>query len=187
MTSADSPLSIALDIASAFDADGISYAIGGALAYGIWGIPRATIDIDINVFTTEDDLARACESLGAVGIQVDARQVRHEAATQGMFVARCGRYRLDVFTASIPFCSEAERTRVRVAIGGRSAWFLSAAALAVFKMLFFRPKDIADLERLIAVQGNNLNTDYVRLRLVEMVGADDVRIARWEQLVATST
>src|SRR5581483_7418408 len=40
----------ALAIARALDTAGIPYALGGALAYGQYGIPRATNDVDVNVF-----------------------------------------------------------------------------------------------------------------------------------------
>lgn len=62
---------------------------------------------------------------------------------------------------------------------------LSAESLAVFKLLFFRPKDIVDLQRLIAVQGERLDTNYVRRHLVEMMGEDDERVGKWDELLAT--
>ncbi len=69
---------------------------------------------------------------------------------------------------SIPFSDEAGQTRVRlVDPDGESVWFLSAEALAVFKLLFFRPKDLADLERLVAVQGRALDRAYVRALLAK--------------------
>jgi len=37
------PLDAGLAVARAFERDEISYALGGALAYGLWGVPRATI------------------------------------------------------------------------------------------------------------------------------------------------
>jgi len=33
---------------------GIDYAIGGAVSYSAWAEPRATRDIDLNVWTTVD-------------------------------------------------------------------------------------------------------------------------------------
>lgn len=56
-------------------------------------------------------------------------------------------------------------------------------ALAVFKMLFFRPKDLLDLERLLAV-APELDRPYVRNELVAMMGEDDVRVARWDALAS---
>jgi hypothetical protein len=62
---------------------------------------------------------------------------------------------------------------------------LSAEALAVFKLLFFRPKDIADLQRLIGVRGAALDVRYVRAHIAAMMGEDDERVARWDALVAS--
>jgi hypothetical protein len=65
---------------------------------------------------------------------------------------------------------------------GWSGWFLSAEALAVFKLLFFRGKDMVDLERLVAVRPE-LDRAYVRERIVEMMGEDDARTQRWDEIV----
>lgn len=52
-------------------------------------------------------------------------------------------------------------------------------------MLFFRAKDLFDVERLLAVRGADLDRDYVRRWLVELVGADDARIQRWDAITAS--
>ena len=49
----------------------------------------------------------------------------------------------------------------------RLVLILSVEAVAVFKLLFFRSKDVADLERLIAVRPE-LDRAYVRRWLVAM-------------------
>ena len=67
----DDPLTAALLLADALDRHRISYAIGGALAYGLWGIPRATIDVDINVFSSDDELPTLFDALAELGIEVD--------------------------------------------------------------------------------------------------------------------
>ncbi len=82
-------------------------------------------------------------------------------------------------------CHEAAKTRVRITDAeGWSGWFLSAEALAVFKLLFFRSKDIVDLERLVAVRPE-LDHDYVRRWIADMMGEDDPRTRRWERIVQT--
>jgi hypothetical protein len=47
-------------------------------------------------------------------------------------------------------------------------------------MLFFRPKDILDVERM--VQLGAVDTDFVRDALIDIVGADDARVSRWNRL-----
>ncbi len=177
------PLDAALSIAEVFERTKIPYAIGGALALGLWGIPRATADVDMNIFVTNEQLPAALAALGTLGISSDEQEVLRRVEKDGMFVVRHGAFRIDVFTPSIEFSWEAERTSVKQQIGGRCARFLSAEALAVFKLLFFRAKDLVDLERLVAVQGQRLNVGYVRRHLVEMMGEDDPRVIEWDRLV----
>jgi hypothetical protein len=45
-------------VARALDADGVDYAVVGALAVGIWGAPRATQDIDLLVLPGEIERAK---------------------------------------------------------------------------------------------------------------------------------
>lgn len=182
----DSPrdaVEAALRIAAEFDAVGIPYAIGGALAYGFWAVPRATVDVDVNVFVEPPALDETLAALTRAGVRVDRSTAATLAARDGMFVGRFGGYRIDVFTPSIPFSREAERTRVRLTLAGQEVWFLSAEAIAVFKLLFFRGKDLVDLERLVATC-RTLDIARVRFHIVEMMGADDERVARWDELVA---
>jgi hypothetical protein len=169
-------------VARTFAAHRISYALGGALAYGQYGIPRATNDIDVNVFVQPSDFGIVLAALRSLGISVDDDAARAAADREGLIVLRFGDYRLDVFTPSIAFSWEAERTRVRHVVDGTDVWFLSAEALCVFKLLFFRGKDVVDLERLIAVQGDAVDAAYVRQQMVTMLGADDPRVATWDRI-----
>src|SRR5688572_12718853 len=96
----------AMQIADAFERANIPYAIGGALALGIWGVPRGTVDVDVNVFVEGDDLDRAIAILQRLGIDLDLARARAESATRGMFVGLWDGMRIDVFTPSIEFSNE---------------------------------------------------------------------------------
>lgn len=56
---------------------------------------------------------------------------------------------------------------------------------SVFKLPFFRPKDLLDVEKVVAVQGGALDRTYVRSWMVEMVGEGDDRVATLEAIVAS--
>lgn len=129
-----------LRIAAALDAVGVPYALGGALAYGQYGIPRATDDVGVNVFVTPGELGPAVAALGSLGIEVDLAATQRDSEREGMFVARYGDFRIDVFVPNIDFSWEAQRTSVRHHIEGRDVWFLSAEAIAGFKLLFGNPR-----------------------------------------------
>ena len=185
MITADDALSIALDLARLLRSHGISYAIGGALAFGVWAEPRATLDVDVNVFVDDADMERLAHCLRAAGIEAEVNSLRQQSEAAGLIVVRWRGLRIDLFTPSIPFSREAERTRVSIERGGEEFWFLSREAIAVFKLLFFRPKDLADLARLVADAGSALDASYVRERIVEMMGDDDERVARWDRIVGS--
>lgn len=175
---------IGIALARALEGRKVPYAIGGALAYGVWALPRATKDVDINVFLAPDALDPAFEALFEAGVVFDRVEARRCAEQDGLFIGWVGACRIDVFTPSIPFSWEALRTRVFVEAGASSAWFLSAEALSFFKLMFFRGKDVVDLERLISNQGPRLDAPYVRRWLVEAMGADDDRVKKWDELCA---
>ena len=59
---------------------------------------------------------------------------------------------------------------------------LSAEDIVTFKILLDRGKDWPDVESVLAVQGRAFDLDYVRHWLVEMIGADDSRVARLHEL-----
>lgn len=170
-------------IADALEGAGIRYAIGGALALAVAGVPRGTADVDVNVFIGRERLGELVAVLRALGLAIDEAAAQVHAGRDGMFVARYDGMRIDVFLPSIPFCDEAERTRLRLTDdAGWSGWFLSAEALSVFKLLFFRAKDLVDLERLVAVR-DELDHAYIRRWIVDMMGEQDDRVRRWDDLV----
>lgn len=172
-------------IARALETEGIPHALGGALALGAHGVPRGTLDVDVNVFVADDQLGTVIRCLLGIGVEIEETPALAQARRDGMFVGRWAGMRIDVFVPSIPFSSEAGRTRVQLeGSEGEAVWFLSAEALSVFKLLFFRPKDIADLERLVAVQGDALDHAYVRRWIVDMMGDEDDRARIWDELCA---
>lgn len=170
-------------IADLFEREQVSYAIGGALALAVAGVPRGTADVDVNVFIEDEELPRVLTLLETLGMVVDRDASIARARRDGMFIARWDGMRIDVFLPSIPFSREAERTRTRIHDGtGWSGWFLSPEALTVFKLLFFRGKDLVDLERLVAVRPD-LDRAYVRSAIAAMMGEDDERVRRWDEIV----
>lgn len=163
----------------------MSCAIGGAIALGFHGEPRGTKDVDIDVFLDESRYEELFDVLERAGCLVDRDRCRTQALRgEAIVVSRDG-YRIDVFVPTIPFYGDVEATRRTVELRGQKVPILSAESLTVFKLLFFRPKDLLDVEKIVALQGAALDRAYVRRWLVDMVGDDDERVARWDAMVAT--
>jgi hypothetical protein len=135
----------------------------------------------VNVFVEADRLEALLTVLQANGVQVDAVKARTEGVTEGVFFCWAGTTRIDVFLPSIELSWEALRTRVSTPVQGTPIWFLSAELLACFKLLFYRPKDLLDLEGLVATAAT-LDVARVRALMVETMGGDDERVRTWDDI-----
>ena len=174
---------LARRLADELEGAGISHAIGGALALGVWGFPRATNDVDLDVFVTTDHLDPVFDVLESTGCELDRKAALASAISRGEFRATLQGMRLEVFVPSIELYDSVEARIRQAPLRGRPAWFLSPEDLAIFKFLFFRTKDILDVERLVAFAPGVFDRSYVRSWLVDLVGDDDERVTRWDRLV----
>lgn len=59
---------VARTLADALEQAQVPYAVGGALALAVWGFPRATNDVDLDVFVDLEELARVFEAFEGVVI-----------------------------------------------------------------------------------------------------------------------
>jgi hypothetical protein len=162
---------------------GIPYAFGGAIALAAWSEPRATADVDVVLFLDPTRIDEAITLVRAAGVTLTDEGARAQASTRGMFVGMAGNVRVDVFVPSIPFYEIAEAHCVPTRIGGRDTFVHSAEVLAVFKLLFFRPKDLLDVERMLQIRGAAFDRAFVRDALCEMLPYDP-RIEKWDAICA---
>jgi len=177
------PTELVARLADRFDEDGLPYAIGGALALGAWGVPRTTSDVDVSVFTSEAALDGLLDSLERAGAMVERDQAHRSVARTGFFTAFFARTRIDLFIEHHPWHAEMRQRRVLLPTpDGRSRWFLSLEDTALAKLLYARPKDVQDLERLFAVQAGRIDLPYLRRWLPRMVPAGDVRLELLEDV-----
>ena len=172
-----------VQLAATFEAAPLPFAFGGAIALAYYGEPRATIDVDINIFLTADEFDRVRTLLEPFGIDV----TREQEVT----VARDGQVRLwwattpvDLFFAYDDFHFHAA-TRVHVVpFGKRSIPVLAAEDLLVCKTIFDRRKDWIDIEQVLVLNGGELDLADVRRWVESIVGPGDTRLERWDDTVA---
>lgn len=151
MTTAD-PAQIAVSVVSALEGAGISCAIGGALCYAYYGDPRATRDVDLNVFVTGAAIRRALVVLKDAGVTLEVERDAQLLTDRGDARAWMGDVPIHVFCNSIPLHESAMQRTKRVPLLGREVSILAAEDLVTLKMLFFRAKDLVDVEKLLRVQ-----------------------------------
>ena len=183
MTTLD-PATLAVLFARALESARVPYAIGGAIAYGFWGVPRGTRDLDVNVFVSAERADFGIDVLVAAGLEIDRARAMRSALERGDARGRYQDLPVDLFFISIPLHESAALRTVEVTLLDTPIRVLSAEDLVVFKLLFFRGKDVVDVERLVATQGDRLDRDYVRSWLIACVGEDDERVRRWDAISA---
>jgi len=52
----------------ALEKEGFVYALGDALAFGAWAVPRATMDIDLNIWTSGSSTRQTLSDLYTLGV-----------------------------------------------------------------------------------------------------------------------
>lgn len=131
------------------------------------------------MFVPADDCGRALRALPD-GV---AQPPETEAA-----IGRDGQVRLwwgetpvDLFVDTVPVHADAARHRRTVPFAGTEIPVLGPVELAVFKAMFDRTRDWADIEAMLAA--DTLDLDDVRAALRTMLSADDPRFARLDDSV----
>ncbi|HLQ45332.1 MAG TPA: hypothetical protein VK137_11425 [Planctomycetaceae bacterium] len=174
---------VAQELAAALDQQGQEYAFGGALALGFWGTPRGTLDVDLTLFISPKHPTECLWLMTQVGCQVDSKSATESLIELGFCHASFAGTRVDVFVPTIPFYDLAKQRRRQVTLGSQPIWIWDAETLAVFKMMFFRTKDIADLENILEMQGAVFDRTWVREQIVNIFGNRDPRLSEWDRLV----
>lgn len=162
---------VARAVADVLDRHGLGYAIGGAIALGFYAAPRATIDVDINIFVPPaDGLSVALRALSDAGFapHEDEATLHARANAEGQFRGTISGLRVDVFVPAIAYYAELADRRRQVVLLGRPAWILGPEDLVVLKLMFFRRKDLADVEALLRDQG--VSVDRARCGGAELTG-----------------
>ena len=171
-------------LGAALEAGGHDYAFGGAIALGYWGEPRGTVDVDLTLFVPADQPPLCIQLLETIGCEVATPEAVASLREHGFCRARYRGVRVDIFVPIVPFYEAARARRARVRIGEQSIMVWGPEALAVFKMMFFRRKDLADVEQIIRIQAERLDRGWVRAQIEEMYGKWDPRVSTWDELVA---
>lgn len=167
-----------LAIDAALTAAGIQHAFGGAIALAYCtGEPRATIDLDVNVFLPAEEFDRGLAALpSAITATADNRA---ELAAAGQTRTWWDATPVDLFFDTHPFHAVAAARRRQVPFAGATIPVLDCTTLAVFKAFFNRTKDWADLEAM--ADAGQLDVDAVGGFLRNLLG-DDPRLDRLRNL-----
>ena len=176
-----------LAIEAALAGAGIPHAFGGALALAYYATPRATLDIDCNVFVAVDASDRVMGALAPLGVAPPGADELRALRERGQLRVFWGHTPIDLFFAYDALHDSCrERTR-RVPFGDAVTLpILSAEDLAIFKTLFDREKDRRDLGEMLFALGGDFDAPYALGWIRRILPAGDERRRRFEELLTSS-
>jgi len=173
---------VARQLAGALDACRQDYALGGAIALGYWAAPRGTVDVDLTLFLPPDRPTACVSLLQDIGCKLTVAQAMDSLREHGFCRVEYRGVRVDVFLPTIAFYAAARDRRRIVKLGEQPIQVWDAESLVVFKMMFFRRKDIADVEQILLTQGESLDSAWIERHLEQLFGRHDPRVSQWNEL-----
>jgi hypothetical protein len=145
----------------------IPHAIGGAIALGYCTLePRGTRDLDVNVFVGPDRVKQVFAAMPA-GVAFSGLSLE-QAERDGQVRLWWKDTPIDLFFSVLPFHEEVERGVRQVPFEGRTIPVVGCTALGVFKAMFDRPRDWADIEAM--VESRAIDIDEAIRWVAEMTG-----------------
>jgi hypothetical protein len=155
----------------------VPHAFGGALALAYYAEPRATIDIDLNVFVPAERFFEVAGPLVQLGAAADdpsiAALVRRDGQVRVMWDATP----IDLFFSYDAFHDAAGAARHLVPFGDGTIPILAADHLIVCKAVFNRPKDWVDVDSMLAAE-TNIDAAEVLRWVARITGDEDPRYNR---------
>lgn len=171
----------------------IEYAIGGSLALGFWATPRATLDVDMNVFANSDEeYQRVIDCLSSQpNVTVVREHESHDGISREEAVRLAGAKKeihivvdgihVDIVLPKTALEMCANKRKRLLNIGSETVYILDAETIVTYKLLWKRPKDLADVDGLFQVyakKGERVDVKFISDMIeLHVCGTDDQSLA----------
>jgi hypothetical protein len=168
-------------IAQTLERARIPYAFGGAIALAYYAAPRGTEDIDVNVFLTAEEAGTCWEELERLGIETPAGD---RGLHDHQVVLSWEHTPIHVFLSYDPFHESCKARARRVPFADGEIRILSAEDITIFKVIYDRPKDRAEVREVLLCMGERMDVVYTIGWLERALGSEDARVTRFRGAVS---
>lgn len=185
-------LSVAFGVGKMFTEQKVEYAIGGSLALGFWSTPRATADVDMNVFAnSNEEYLRVVDCLSSLPNVTFVREHEsHDGISREEAVHLAGSKKeihvivdgvhMIIFLPNTTLDDFANQRKKLLNFSSESFYFLDAETIVTYKLLWKRPKDLADVDGVFQVYakiGQSLDVEFISNMIqLQTSGTDDIAI-----------
>jgi predicted nucleotidyltransferase len=160
------PLRVLLKL---FAAEKIEYAVLGGLAVVLYGEPRLTMDIDVNILLDDEKIDSFLSAAKTNGFSLNAGRSKLSVKKTGVIPLEFTKGRSTVAYDLIIAQSDLENVCIKRAIkrkiGHLEVKFVSPEDLVIHKLASNRPKDLEDLRGVLIRQKGKLDLAYIFLWL----------------------
>ncbi|MBW2289270.1 MAG: hypothetical protein JRG90_15770 [Deltaproteobacteria bacterium] len=151
----------------------IPHAFGGAIALAYYATPRATIDIDVNVFVESDRADDVLDALGRLGAEEPTEAEAVRLHRDGQTRIRWESTPIDLFFSYDAFHDACLERRRAFPFGeAETIHVLAAEDLVIFKAIFDRDKDWRDIAELVFAMADELDAEWIERWLDRIVGRE---------------
>lgn len=162
----------------------IPHAFGGALALAYCAEPRATIDIDLNLFVPAARIEEVNYALSPLGVEsLESDDDLAALERDGQCRLWWGRTPVDLFFAYHEVHEAMRNAARKVPFGDAELEVLSPEHLVICKACFDRTKDWVDIEQIL-ILSEHFDVEEVDGWLGRMLGDRDQRKQRFDELAA---
>lgn len=139
----------------------LPYMVIGGIANLVWGVPRATLDIDITVAIEPGMLPSLLKTLAPAFRILPEQAEQFVADTSVLPLQSRGGVRVDLIIARLPYERVAIQRVRRQSLAGVEVNVCSPEDLIIHKIVSERPKDREDIVGIVRQQGAALDRRYL--------------------------
>ncbi len=157
-----------MDLARFLSEQRFAYMVIGGMANAVWGVARATLDVDVTIWTDESSQPDVVAILAARYSCRVAEPLAFVQRTRVLPLVSTQGVAIDVIFGLLPFEQMAVYRATTKHIQGYPIRFCTAEDLILMKIISDRPKDIEDARQVMRQQKGRLDLDYLLPRIQEL-------------------